>query len=369
MAVHDVEDDPQPRGTGALNRRVERGERRLIERAAGGLHEIPVEDEPHGGEALGADLRVALGRPRPPRLALPHRDDVHADERRPAGPPGSRTGASASRAAARAQWRRRGCAGRRAPPPRARWPPPQAARQGRRWSLRWRGGRAPTIQRTSEARRPSSCLRTVSTDEFRAAAPVSMARTRSEGDHMSLPEVVSRDEWLAARKALLAKEKDAHPPPRRAERRAPPAADGRDREGLPLRGPGRRGEPARPVRGPPPAHRRPLHVRPELGRRLPELLRRRGRDVATACSSTCTPATRRSRTSPARRSTKIERYKAKKGWTFPWYSSYGSDFNYDFHVTLDESVAPLEYNYRTQAEHEAAGTALRRRASRSRCRA
>src|SRR5438309_4227984 len=24
----------------------------------------------------------------------------------------------------------------------------------------------------------------------------------------------------------------------------------------------------------------------------------------------------------------IERYKAKRGWTFPWYSSYGSDFNY-----------------------------------------
>ena len=23
------------------------------------------------------------------------------------------------------------------------------------------------------------------------------------------------------------------------------------------------------------------------------------------------------------------------GWTFPWYSSYGSDFNYDFHATLD----------------------------------
>ena len=53
---------------------------------------------------------------------------------------------------------------------------------------------------------------------------------------------------------------------------------------------------------------------------------------------------------------KIERYKAKKGWTVPWYSSYGSDFNYDFHVTIDESVAPAEYNYRTKAEHEAAGT-------------
>jgi predicted dithiol-disulfide oxidoreductase (DUF899 family) len=42
---------------------------------------------------------------------------------------------------------------------------------------------------------------------------------------------------------------------------------------------------------------------------------------------------------------KIERYKAQRGWTFPWYSSYGSDFNYDFHVTLDSSVAPPEYNY------------------------
>jgi predicted dithiol-disulfide oxidoreductase (DUF899 family) len=53
---------------------------------------------------------------------------------------------------------------------------------------------------------------------------------------------------------------------------------------------------------------------------------------------------------------KIASYKARKGWTFPWYSSYGSDFNYDFHVTLDESVAPVEYNYRTRAEHEQAGT-------------
>jgi len=26
--------------------------------------------------------------------------------------------------------------------------------------------------------------------------------------------------------------------------------------------------------------------------------------------------------------------------SFPWYSSHGSDFNYDFHVTHDESVPP-----------------------------
>lgn len=54
---------------------------------------------------------------------------------------------------------------------------------------------------------------------------------------------------------------------------------------------------------------------------------------------------------------KINAYKTTRGWTFPWYSSYGSDFNYDFHVTLDEKVAPLEYGYKTREEHEKAGTA------------
>ena len=38
------------------------------------------------------------------------------------------------------------------------------------------------------------------------------------------------------------------------------------------------------------------------------------------------------------------------GWTIPWYSSFGGDFNYDFHVTLDQDVAPVEYNYRSLAE-------------------
>jgi predicted dithiol-disulfide oxidoreductase (DUF899 family) len=46
----------------------------------------------------------------------------------------------------------------------------------------------------------------------------------------------------------------------------------------------------------------------------------------------------------------LEAFKALRGWTIPWYSSFESDFNYDFHVTLDESVAPREYNYRSAAE-------------------
>ena len=41
----------------------------------------------------------------------------------------------------------------------------------------------------------------------------------------------------------------------------------------------------------------------------------------------------------------IERYKFLKAWTFPWYSSYGNEFNYDFHVTLDQTITAPEYNY------------------------
>jgi predicted dithiol-disulfide oxidoreductase (DUF899 family) len=37
---------------------------------------------------------------------------------------------------------------------------------------------------------------------------------------------------------------------------------------------------------------------------------------------------------------KIAPFKARMGWIIPWYSSFGSDFNYDFQVSLDESVAP-----------------------------
>lgn len=47
---------------------------------------------------------------------------------------------------------------------------------------------------------------------------------------------------------------------------------------------------------------------------------------------------------------KIEPFRRRMGWTFPWYSSYGSDFNYDFHVTHDETVTPTEYNFRTAQE-------------------
>jgi predicted dithiol-disulfide oxidoreductase (DUF899 family) len=47
----------------------------------------------------------------------------------------------------------------------------------------------------------------------------------------------------------------------------------------------------------------------------------------------------------------IEPVRKRMGWRFRWLSSFGTDFNYDFHVTLDEAVAPAEYNYMSRAEH------------------
>jgi predicted dithiol-disulfide oxidoreductase (DUF899 family) len=47
---------------------------------------------------------------------------------------------------------------------------------------------------------------------------------------------------------------------------------------------------------------------------------------------------------------RIQDYKRRMGWTFPWASSYGSDFNSDFHVFhTDEEwqSGAVEYNFRT----------------------
>jgi predicted dithiol-disulfide oxidoreductase (DUF899 family) len=51
----------------------------------------------------------------------------------------------------------------------------------------------------------------------------------------------------------------------------------------------------------------------------------------------------------------IARYNAEHGWTFPWYSSRDNDFSYDYHVTLDPKRTPIEYNYKSLDELHAAG--------------
>ncbi len=52
---------------------------------------------------------------------------------------------------------------------------------------------------------------------------------------------------------------------------------------------------------------------------------------------------------------KIEAFKGRMGWTFPWFSSLDSDFNYDFHVSLDEDRGSAEYNYENSTKLLQAG--------------
>jgi predicted dithiol-disulfide oxidoreductase (DUF899 family) len=46
---------------------------------------------------------------------------------------------------------------------------------------------------------------------------------------------------------------------------------------------------------------------------------------------------------------KLQAFKQRMGWRFPWASSSGSDFNYDFQVsrTKEQQSGFGEYNYRT----------------------
>src|ERR1700747_1060993 len=48
---------------------------------------------------------------------------------------------------------------------------------------------------------------------------------------------------------------------------------------------------------------------------------------------------------------KLQAYKRRMGWTFPWASSHGSDFNADFNVWFSEEQqreGGVEYNYRRE---------------------
>ena len=49
---------------------------------------------------------------------------------------------------------------------------------------------------------------------------------------------------------------------------------------------------------------------------------------------------------------KLQAYKQRMGWTFPWASSYGNDFNFDFSSSFTEEEQRekgIDYNYRHEA--------------------
>ena len=188
--------------------------------------------------------------------------------------------------------------------------------------------------------------------------PVSMPRTRSEGgshepSRRRLARRVARRPQGAARQG-----EGAHPPPRRAERRAPPAADGRgSRRTTASRAPTARRRLLDLFEGRRQLIVVPLHVRPELGGRLPELHRRRRRDVRRPARATCTPATRRSRTSSRAPIAKIEALQGASGAGRSRGTRRSAATSTTTSTSRSTSASrPSEYNYRAKAEHEARGT-------------
>ncbi len=166
------------------------------------------------------------------------------------------------------------------------------------------------------------------------------------------PRVVSREEWVAARKALLAREKEftRQRDALNAERRRLPMV--RIEKEYEFEGPEGRVRLVDLFGG-----RHQLIVYhfmfdpgwtqgcsgcSHMADNMPLLAHLHARDTSLVLVSR----------SPLAR---IEPFRRRMGWTLPWYSSFGSDFNYDFHVTSDETVAPVEYNYQDQATLERNG--------------
>jgi predicted dithiol-disulfide oxidoreductase (DUF899 family) len=55
---------------------------------------------------------------------------------------------------------------------------------------------------------------------------------------------------------------------------------------------------------------------------------------------------------------KLRAYKRRMGWIFPWASSHGSDFNFDFNVSITEEQqrdGSYEYNYRPGTARQSRG--------------
>ena len=203
--------------------------------------------------------------------------------------------------------------------------------------------------------------------KLRAVVPVAgrsfvISRKQPTKSPMNHPKIVSRDEWLAARKALLAREKEfTHQRDAlNAERRRLPMVE-IDKDYV-FEGPegsvrlidlfdGRRQlivyhfmfEPGAP---PPGKSGEPWEegcsgcsfVADNIG----HLSHLHARDTSLVLVSRAPLS-------------KIRPFKARMGWTIPWYSSFGSTFNYDFHVTAEEKIAPVQYNYQDKATLERKG--------------
>lgn len=178
----------------------------------------------------------------------------------------------------------------------------------------------------------------------------------------NLPEVVSREEWLAARKELLVKEKELTRARDRvnAERRRLPMV--RIDKPYTFEGPEGTVGLLDLFEGRPQLVMHHFMWLFDIDADRTEHPRDYG---CSSCSSCADGIPQRLRQLHVRNTTlvavtrapydKIAAFRERMGWTFPWYSSWGSDFNYDFHATVDDRVAPVQIFYRTEAELAAAG--------------
>ena len=113
--------------------------------------------------------------------------------------------------------------------------------------------------------------------------------------------------------------------------------------------PRRQGDARRSLRRPQPVGGLPLHVRTGLAGGLPELLVR----VRPFRRRASAPGSSRRHGGEVSRAplAKIEAFKKRMGWHFQWVSSYGSDFNADFHVSFTKeemAQGKVNYNYTMQ---------------------
>ena len=166
---------------------------------------------------------------------------------------------------------------------------------------------------------------------------------------MSLPDVVSREQWLEARRQLLAREKEAtraHDALNADRRRLPMVAV--DQEYV-FEGPDGQVTLAELFGG-----KRQLIVQhvmfgpdweqpcPGCSASLDELAQGVLDHLGTRDTNFVLTAR-----APY---DKIAATAKERGWSFPWYSSFGSEFNYDFGVTLDAARGLVDYNYRPVPE-------------------